>query len=177
MRWRKLFFKLISKTQSNFPPHQTALRKPTHTPETQPLTHQPTPTAISPELDILLVEDNKDHQLLTQKLLEKAGFQCTVADTGNKAINKFKSKNWDLILMDCELPELDGLEATRIIRGIEGVEKHVTIVAMTSNALADDKSRCLDAGMDDYLRKPFDKDSLLNIIGKHTENKPPPSLP
>ena len=175
-RLRKLFFKLISKTQTNLTHHQTTHHKPTQIPDTQPSTPRPNPTLNCPELDILLVEDNKDHQFLTQKLLEKAGFQCTIADTGNKAINKFKSKDWDLILMDCELPELDGLEATRIIRGIEGIEKHVTIVAMTSNALADDENRCLDAGMDGYLRKPFDQDSLLNIIGKHTETKPPPSL-
>ena len=134
-------------------------------------TTQPPP--LSQALEILLVDDDKDQQILTQTLLKESGYQCTIVNSGNNAINKFKNKQWDLILMDCELPELNGLETTKIIRSIEGLEQHVAIVAMATNTPEDDKDRCLDAGMDDYLRKPLDPVALLDIINKHTEAPTP----
>jgi PAS domain S-box-containing protein len=101
---------------------------------------------------ILLAEDNLVNQKVALKILEKFGLKATVAHNGHEAVEHMARDAYDLIFMDCEMPGMDGFEATRIIRGRE--KGRVPIIAMTANAMLGDKERCLEAGMDDYIPKP-----------------------
>jgi two-component system, sensor histidine kinase SagS len=113
---------------------------------------------------ILLVEDNRINQIVATKILTKLNLKADVAVNGIKALEKLNSASYDLILMDCQMPEMDGYETTKAIReGKAGVEhKNITIIAMTANAMKGDKSKCLNAGMNDYLTKPIE----INTIHK-----------
>ncbi|MBF0549373.1 MAG: PAS domain S-box protein [Deltaproteobacteria bacterium] len=116
---------------------------------------------------ILLVEDNLVNQFITKKLLEKFGQQVQIAPDGQQAVDKYSSDEFDLILMDVEMPIMDGLEATRAIREIEKrTGKHIPIIAMTAYAMGDDYERCLSSGMDEYLSKPVNPEKLLEVINK-----------
>jgi CheY-like chemotaxis protein len=120
----------------------------------------------SPCLTILLAEDNRVNQLMAVRLLEKKGHTVVVALTGKAALLAFDKQHFDLILMDMQMPEMDGLEATVKIREREKLGgKHVLIFAMTANAMASDKEKCLLAGMDGYLSKPFNNEELFAILG------------
>jgi signal transduction histidine kinase/DNA-binding response OmpR family regulator len=117
-------------------------------------------------LTILLAEDNRVNQLMAVRLLEKRGHTVVVAETGNAALVALDKQHFDLILMDMQMPELDGLEATVLIRKREKLSgKHVPIFAMTANAMTSDKEKCLLAGMDGYLSKPINNDELFAILG------------
>ncbi len=105
---------------------------------------------------ILLAEDNSTNQFVTLKILESLGYGADVAADGREALVAVSSSSYDLVLMDCQMPEMDGLEATRRIRGTEAEGHHLAIVAMTANAIQGDRERCVAAGMDDYLSKPVD---------------------
>ncbi|MBT8763500.1 response regulator [Desulfohalobiaceae bacterium Ax17] len=114
---------------------------------------------------ILLVEDNLINQKLAKIILEKWGFNVVVAENGKKALDKLENEKFDLILMDCQMPEMDGFEATKAIRKIESkTGEHIPIIAMTALAMQTDKERCLKAGMDDYTTKPIKQDQLLKVI-------------
>jgi len=105
---------------------------------------------------ILLAEDNITNQQLVQYTLGKRGYQVDVASNGRKAVDAFAVGDYDLVLMDCQMPEMDGFEASRQIRQLEEVRgRHVPILAMTANVMKGDRERCLDAGMDDYVSKPI----------------------
>ncbi|MBY0471480.1 response regulator [bacterium] len=114
---------------------------------------------------ILLAEDNTVNQLLAAKLLEKAGYHTDIATNGIEAVQAVKDFNYDLVLMDCQMPELDGYEATRQIRRIEEF-KDLPIVALTANALQGDREQCLAAGMSDYISKPVQYSELVKILDK-----------
>ncbi len=117
---------------------------------------------------VLLVEDNPTNQKLAQRLLEKRGFTVTTADDGAQALELFEKQEFDLILMDVQMPNMDGFETTEAIRSIEeGSDKHVAIIAMTAHALKGDEERCLTAGMDGYLAKPIKPAELMSTIEKH----------
>ncbi|OGV55229.1 MAG: hypothetical protein A2017_09385 [Lentisphaerae bacterium GWF2_44_16] len=125
-------------------------------------------------ISILLVEDNPINQKLAMKILEKQGYKVELAQNGLEAVQKSLEKNFDIILMDVEMPEMDGLEASAAIRTRErkntpGV--HIPIIAMTAHAMQSDKERCFSAGMDDYLSKPIRKDELLKILCKNLPAK------
>lgn len=119
---------------------------------------------------VLLVEDHPINQLVASMELQDMGFEVEVTDTGEKAVSLLESRVFDAVLMDCQLPGMDGYEATRLIRAREALEnKHVPIIAMTAHAMEGDKQRCLDAGMDDYLSKPVDPATLHRLMDKWTK--------
>ncbi len=116
---------------------------------------------------ILVAEDYFVNQEVTQDILELMGVQVEIAENGKEAVEKHRENSYDLILMDIQMPELDGFEATRQIRKLEGESKHTTIIALTANALAGDREKCLQAGMDDYLSKPIEAKKLEEILCKY----------
>ena len=114
---------------------------------------------------ILVAEDNLVNQKVSAKILRKLGFRCEVAADGIEALEACRTSHFDLVLMDCQMPEMDGFEATREIRRRErGGSGHIPIVAMTANAMKGDREMCLEAGMDDYLAKPVNPQELESII-------------
>lgn len=118
-------------------------------------------------LNILLAEDNLVNQLVAARIFENLGYTVDLAENGAVAIEKAKSKNYDLIFMDVQMPVIDGLEATRSI--LENCNGHITppvIIAMTANAMKEDEAECLNAGMKDFISKPFTIDILKNTISK-----------
>ena len=121
---------------------------------------------------VLLVEDNAINRLVAQAMLEEAGCIVSFAETGAEALALLANESFDLVLMDVQMPVMDGMEATRRIRVAErqGATRHrnarVPIVALTANAIQGDRERCLTAGMDDYLTKPFTRDALHELLAR-----------
>jgi len=116
-------------------------------------------------MNILLAEDNLVNQKLAVALLGKWGHTVVLANNGIEALEQCNLQDFDLILMDMQMPEMGGLEATQLIRAREALlGKHTVIVAMTANAMAEDRQRCLDVGMDDYLSKPLNTDKLRAVL-------------
>ncbi len=115
---------------------------------------------------ILLVEDYHVNQVFAIKLLRKFGFiHIDLAENGVQAIEKYRKENYDMIFMDCQMPELDGYQATQKLRMLEeGLNLHTPIIAMTANAMMGDREKCLKAGMDDYLSKPLRAEHLRKIL-------------
>ncbi len=130
-------------------------------------------------LRVLLAEDNKINQVVVQKLLKRAGFSCDVVGDGELAVESAQSGIYDVILMDCQMPRVDGFEATRRIReAFAGRAGRPTIVALTANAMKGDRERCLRAGMDDYLSKPVSARELtvkLDSVVRRLEQEAKPS--
>ena len=113
---------------------------------------------------LLVVDDVKVNQRLVSAMLSAVGFRIDLAANGLEAVEAVRSLPYDLVLMDVQMPEMDGLEATRQIRAIEGAAGTVPIIAMTANAMRGDRERCLQAGMNDYVSKPIDRSTLLDRI-------------
>lgn len=116
---------------------------------------------------ILVAEDNKVNQLLVLNLLRMLGFQAQAVANGREAIQALEEGAFDLVLMDCQMPEMDGFEATDVIRK-RGWK--IPIIALTANAMSEDKARCLAAGMDDYISKPVRKEALLAVLENCLKN-------
>ncbi|TAJ24550.1 MAG: response regulator, partial [Planctomycetota bacterium] len=120
-------------------------------------------------LRVLLVEDNPVNRLVARRTLERMGHAVVEAVDGRAGIDAWRSASSapiDLVLMDCQMPVLDGFEATRAIRALERHGARVPIIAITANALAGDRERCLAAGMDDYVSKPFRAAELEQAIAR-----------
>jgi CheY-like chemotaxis protein/HPt (histidine-containing phosphotransfer) domain-containing protein len=115
---------------------------------------------------LLLVEDSLINQKVAVGMLEKLGYEVDVASNGLEALQAVERAEYDLILMDCQMPEKDGYEATVEIRQREGGSKHTPIIAMTALAMSGDRERCLAAGMDDYIAKPIAEEHLKNLLGR-----------
>ncbi len=121
-------------------------------------------------MKILLVEDNLMNQKVVMFNLKKLNFEITPAVTGSEAIELFKNNQFSLVLMDIMLPEMDGYQITQAIREMEkqnNVENPVPIIALTANTYDNDKEKCFDAGMNDYLSKPFTSKQLIDMIAKY----------
>lgn len=112
---------------------------------------------------ILVVEDNLTNQLVAKGILNKLAFQVDIAENGKEALQKLESESFDLILMDCQMPVMDGFTATKAIRL---TELKIPIIAMTANAMQGDREKCLDAGMDDYISKPLEAQDLVDLVEK-----------
>jgi len=122
---------------------------------------------------VLLAEDNAVNALVARSYLEQFGLAVECVENGRQALERATSGGYDLILMDCQMPEMDGFEATRRIRANEktlGLEP-VSVVALTANAIRGDRERCLEAGMDDYLAKPFRSAELRAIVERHLRRR------
>jgi signal transduction histidine kinase/CheY-like chemotaxis protein/HPt (histidine-containing phosphotransfer) domain-containing protein len=118
-------------------------------------------------LHVLLAEDNEVNRFVASELLQQMGCRCTMVVTGRQAYDEALRGNYDVVLMDCQMPELDGFEATRLIREAEKTSlppKRRPIIALTANAIKGDRERCLAAGMDGYVTKPIDPTTLLRAI-------------
>jgi signal transduction histidine kinase/ligand-binding sensor domain-containing protein/CheY-like chemotaxis protein len=129
---------------------------------------------------VLLAEDNPISQKVATKMLQRLGCQVDVAATGSAAVAMFERRKYDLILMDCQMPEMDGYEATRAIRAREKGAAHVPVIALTASTLPGDRHKCMEAGMDDYLPKPIDRDMLKQVLDRWlpaTRETPPTAPP
>ncbi|MCX7823690.1 MAG: PAS domain S-box protein [Syntrophobacterales bacterium] len=115
---------------------------------------------------ILVVEDNVINQKVALGILEKLGFTADVVSNGQEAIDVLKTVPYDLVLMDVQMPEMDGMEATRRIRNSNSINRQVPIIAMTAHAMQGDKERCLEAGMNDYISKPISAKALAEVINR-----------
>jgi CheY-like chemotaxis protein len=115
-------------------------------------------------LRILVAEDNRVNQVVARRLLEKQGHTVTIAADGQDAIKAFEAQPFDLILMDVQMPGMDGLQATRAIRQQENGQSRIPIIALTANAMSQDRDLCLAAGMDGFVSKPIDVGELSRAI-------------
>ena len=117
---------------------------------------------------VLVAEDNYINQKLIKKLLVKKGYDTLIVDDGKRAVDVLNDQHYDLILMDIQMPVMDGYQATAFIRNKEKFTgEHIPIIAITAFAMESDKQRCFNIGMDDYLSKPFNKDDFYGVIEKH----------
>ena len=120
--------------------------------------------------DVLVAEDNPNNQKLIEILLSKIGLNAILVANGQEAIDMYKKRKFDLILMDINMPIVDGIHATKSIREIENDYYKIPIIALTANSIAGDKEKYLSNGMDDYLSKPIDFDKLVNVMKKYLKN-------
>ena len=129
------------------------------------------PEATVGAVRVLVVEDNIINQKLALKILERAGYHAEVAANGRKALEALARERYDLVLMDCMMPEMDGYEATREVRRgtTDGIDAEIPIIAMTASAMPEDRERCLAAGMNDFLSKPILPEQLAEMIEKWRE--------
>jgi CheY-like chemotaxis protein len=127
-------------------------------------TTTPTPSTPTPAARLLLAEDNLVNQKVALSMLTRAGYAVDVVPNGIAAVHAATSGAYDAILMDCQMPEMDGYQASVAIRAHEGRRRHTPIIAMTAGAREEDKHRCLAAGMDSFLAKPVAKTALLNVL-------------
>ncbi len=121
------------------------------------------------EARILMAEDNAINQRVGKLILQRAGFAIDLVADGSEAVEAHRLNAYDVILMDCQMPVMDGFEACRHIRELG--EPQPAIIAVTANALVGERDKCLNAGMDDYLSKPFQADQLVGIVKKWIDKK------
>jgi len=137
----------------------------------------PSPSAPRPDQDVtghsggarvLVVEDNPVNQRILVKTLEREGYRVDLTATGTAAVQAVADNRYHAVLMDCQMPEMDGYEATRLVRMVEGGQRHTPIIAITASAMVTDRDRCLAAGMDDFVSKPVSRLQLLQVISRWT---------
>ncbi|HEY7493651.1 MAG TPA: response regulator, partial [Candidatus Tectomicrobia bacterium] len=129
-------------------------------------------------LRILLAEDNVVNQMVAVRMLENQGHTVVTVSNGHAVLEALAQPGFDLVLMDVQMPDLDGLEATAIIREQEQHDgTHIPIIAMTAHAMQGDRERCLAAGMDDYISKPMRATDLYATIERLLQDPPAPPIP
>jgi len=121
---------------------------------------------------ILVAEDNVVNQKVAARMLEKAGYRCDVAANGKEAVEALSRIPYDLVFMDCQMPVMDGYDATVEIRRRESEARHIPIIAMTAHTMKGDREKCLEAGMDDYIGKPVTKKTLHEVLEKYLSQVP-----
>jgi CheY-like chemotaxis protein len=122
-------------------------------------------SATAPSLRILLVEDNRINRKIATRMLESQGHRVATAENGRQGVDRFRDGDFDVVLMDVQMPEMDGFEATQAIRTLEAATGHrIPIIAMTAHAMKGDRERCLEAGMDGYVSKPVAAEDLRQAI-------------
>ena len=126
---------------------------------------------------MLVAEDNPVNQRVAVRMLERLGLGADVAADGAEAVQSFGRQPYAAVLMDCQMPELDGFEATARIRAREGTGRHTPIIAMTASAMRGDRERCLAAGMDDYVSKPVTIESLRTVLERWLPLEAAPPAP
>ncbi|KUZ89260.1 hybrid sensor histidine kinase/response regulator [Burkholderia ubonensis] len=124
---------------------------------------------------VLLVEDNAVNQQITLAMLEDTGYAVAVAENGRQALERLANERFDIVLMDCQMPLMDGFEATELLRRREAETgaPRLPVIALTANAISGDRERCVAAGMDDYLSKPFRRDVLLKLLARFARGDAP----
>jgi CheY-like chemotaxis protein len=122
---------------------------------------------------LLVAEDNAVNQIIAVAALERCGCRVEVVNDGRKALEALSTRSYDAVLMDCQMPEMDGYEATAELRRRESGDRHTPVIAMTAHAMAGDRENCLEAGMDDYISKPMRRQQLIDTlqrwIPQHTD--------
>jgi signal transduction histidine kinase/CheY-like chemotaxis protein/HPt (histidine-containing phosphotransfer) domain-containing protein len=175
---RNLESSLLFHELNKFLSATSSISQPTNRSEQLPLVNIKAPDMLSASGKshgmVLLVEDNPVNLLVAQRLVQLSGFDFMCAENGEIAIELLQQQSFDMILMDCHMPILDGYGATKMWRAMEKDKNlpHIPIIAMTANAMAEDRRKCLDAGMDDFLSKPVDKKLLLQIMMKWLKKEP-----
>ncbi len=126
---------------------------------------------------ILIAEDNLINQKVLQALIDTSAFAMTIAENGEEVVALYKAESFDIVLMDISMPLMDGMQATALIRAfeLETGKDRTPIIALTAHAMAGDRERFIEAGMDDYLSKPLDKQSLANVLEKWVPDTQAPS--
>jgi two-component system, sensor histidine kinase and response regulator len=124
-------------------------------------------------LQILLVEDNPVNQMVAMRLLERAGYLVSLAQNGAEAVDAVRNKAYDIVLMDCQMPVMDGFSASEAIRRLPQPNAGVPIIAMTANVMQGDRETCMAAGMDDYVSKPIQPEELFAAISRHASSAKP----
>jgi CheY-like chemotaxis protein len=122
---------------------------------------------------ILVVEDNAVNRKVALKIIEKIGFETDAVINGVEALHALESRPYDMVFMDCQMPELDGYDTTRVIRDPASavLDHEIPVIAMTANAVKGDRGVCFEAGMDDYLAKPINLQALTDMIAKWVKDK------
>ncbi|MEX1223952.1 MAG: ATP-binding protein, partial [Pirellulales bacterium] len=148
---------------------RTARRASDHTPDSAAPQEQKVNRSQDPplpsSLNLLLVEDNRINQRVARRMLHIFGHQVSVVESGKQALEALGRTTFDAVLMDVQMPEMDGFEATAAIRALErGTHRHLHVIGMTAHALKGDRERCLDAGMDDYISKPMTSSEFMSVL-------------
>ena len=120
------------------------------------------------DLNILLVEDIRVNQVVASKIFESFNCKVTLATNGQEAIDLWQQADFDFIFMDCFMPKMDGFEATKKIRHIEDEDEHIKIIALSAGSKTDDKQKCFEAGMDDFVNKPINREVIQQVLTVHT---------
>jgi len=144
---------------------KTAVAPVTNTQEDVSILWESIPSAES--LSILLVEDNITNQRVASLMLERLGFSADTVVNGQEAVDAIKTRYYDIVLMDCQMPVMDGFRATEEIRRVQRGSRPSTIIAMTANATREDRQKCIDIGMDDYIAKPVKTETLQRVLNKY----------
>jgi CheY-like chemotaxis protein len=140
----------------------------TYNPANVSIHHSATPNSLNLDrnLRVLVAEDDPTNRIVAERYLNKMGFDVDLVTNGMEALNKLEKENYDLILMDCQMPVMDGYQATKEIRHREGLLNHTPIIALTANAVNGDAEKCFAAGMDAYIPKPVKMKSLKEVINQ-----------